>query len=132
MGYGLPASIGACFACGHEVYCITGDGSIMMNIQELQTIKHHHLPIKIFVLNNGGYRSLEMTQDNYFKSDYIGCNKQSGISFPDFQELAALFDLKYYCGYDRLEEMIYYPFGFLCEVNIGNEYKFNPKFTNSL
>lgn len=132
MGYDLPAAIGACFASGREVYCITGDGSIMMNIQELQTIKHHQLPIKIFVLNNGGYRSLEMTQDNYFKSDYIGCNEQSGISFPDFEKVAELYNLKYYRGYDRLEEMLYYPYGFLCEVEIGNEYIINPKFTNSL
>ena len=132
MGYDLPAAIGACFASGREVYCITGDGSIQMNLQELQTIKHHQLPIKIFVLNNGGYRSLEMTQDKYFKGDYIGCNKQSGISFPDFEKVAELYDLKYYNGYERLEEMIYYPGSLLCEVHIGNSYIINPKFTNSL
>jgi len=132
MGYDLPASIGACFASGREVYCITGDGSIQMNLQELQTIKYHNLPIKIFVLNNNGYRSLEMTQDNYFKGDYIGCNEQSGISFPSFEGLAELYDLKYYNGYERLEEMIYYPGGLLCEVGIGNSYIINPKFTNSL
>ncbi len=133
MGYDLPAAIGACFANNKkEVYCITGDGSIMMNLQELQTIKHHQLPIKIFVLNNGGYRSLEMTQENYFKSDYIGCNEQSGISFPDFKKVADLYDLKYYNGYKELEQMIYYPFSLLCEVHIGNSYVINPKFTNSL
>uniref|UniRef100_A0A6M3IU02 Putative thiamine pyrophosphate enzyme n=1 Tax=viral metagenome TaxID=1070528 RepID=A0A6M3IU02_9ZZZZ len=133
MGYDLPAAIGTCFANDKkEVYCITGDGSIQMNLQELQTIKHHQLPIKIFVLNNGGYRSLEMTQENYFKGDYIGCNKQSGISFPDFKKVADTFDLKYYNGYKELEQMIYYPFSLLCEVHIGNSYIINPKFTNSL
>lgn len=123
MGYDLPAAIGAHFACGREVYCITGDGSIQMNLQELQTIKHHNLPIKIFVLNNGGYRSLELTQENYFKSDYIGCNNQSGISFPDFKKVADLYGLKYYNGYEKLDEILYYPYGLLCEVHIGNSYK---------
>lgn len=133
MGYDLPAAIGACFANNKRpVYCITGDGSIMMNLQELQTIEHYDLPIKIFVLNNAGYRSLEMTQENYFKSDYIGCNKQSGVSFPEWKKVARTFNLKYYNGYEELEQMIYSPYSLLCEVSIGNSYIINPKFTNSL
>ncbi len=133
MGYDLPAAIGACLANNNQpVYCITGDGSIMMNLQELQTIKHYGLPIKIFVLNNSGYRSLEMTQENYFKGDYIGCNKQSGVSFPEWKKVAETFDLKYYNGYEELSQMIYYPYSLLCEISIGNSYIINPKFTNSL
>lgn len=133
MGYDLPAAIGACLANNKKsVYCITGDGSIMMNLQELQTIKHYELPIKIFVLNNGGYRSLEMTQENYFKGDYIGCNKQSGVSFPEFKKVADCYGFKYYNGYEELEQIIYYPYSLLCEVHIGNSYIINPKFTNSL
>jgi acetolactate synthase-1/2/3 large subunit len=133
MGYDLPAAIGACLANNKQpVYCITGDGSIMMNLQELQTIKHYGLPIKIFVLNNSGYRSLEMTQENYFKGDYIGCNKQSGVSFPEWKKVAETFDLKYYNGYEELSQMIYYPYSLLCEISIGNSYIINPKFTNSL
>jgi acetolactate synthase-1/2/3 large subunit len=73
-----------------------------------------------------------MTQENYFKGDYIGCNKASGISFPDFKKVADLYDLKYYNGYENLEEIISYPFSLLCEVHIGNSYIINPKFTNSL
>ena len=114
MGYDLPAAIGACFASGKEVICITGDGSIMMNLQELQTIKHYNLPIKIYILNNNGYRSLELTQTNYFNSDFIGCNPQSGVSFPDFKKLGEVF------GVD------------ITVVDIGNDYVFSPKFTNSL
>jgi len=114
MGYALPAAIGACFATGKEVICITGDGSIMMNLQELQTIKHYKLPIKIYVLNNNGYRSLELTQLKYFDGDFIGCNKDSGVSFPDFKKLCEVF------GVD------------ITVVDIGNEYVFAPKFTDSL
>jgi len=94
MGYCLPAAIGAAVASGREVICITGDGSIMMNLQELQTIKHYKLPIKIYVLNNHGYRSLELTQENYFNSDYIGCNEVSGVSFPDFNKIAQAFGVE--------------------------------------
>ncbi|HPK54380.1 MAG TPA: thiamine pyrophosphate-dependent enzyme, partial [Smithellaceae bacterium] len=67
MGYDLPAATGACFASGGEdVICITGDGSIQMNIQELQTIVHHKLPVKLFVINNGGYHSIRQTQSKFF------------------------------------------------------------------
>lgn len=139
MGYDLPAAIGACLANNKKpVYCITGDGSIMMNLQELQTIKHYKLPIKIFILNNGGYRSLEMTQENYFKGDYIGCNKKSGVSFPKWKRIAEAFELRYYNYKDMpyqditLENLRYNPSAFICEVEIGNAYTINPKWTNSL
>lgn len=130
MGYALPASIGACIANNKQpVYCITGDGSLQMNIQELQTIKHYDLPIKLFVLNNQGYRSIELTQTNYFNKDFIGCNRQSGVSFPDFRKVAGLYSMKYYDGYDKIDEIIAYPFSLLCEVKIGNDYVFNPKWS---
>jgi acetolactate synthase-1/2/3 large subunit len=133
MGYDLPAAIGAHFASGEEVICITGDGSIQMNIQELQTIKHHKLPIKIFVLNNGGYRSIEMTQDNYFGGNYIGCNDQSGVSFPDFRKVADTYGLEYFnTDEDTLEEVLSWGGAALCEVMLGKDYIFSPKFTTSL
>jgi acetolactate synthase I/II/III large subunit len=67
MGYDLPAAIGACIATGRkEVVCVTGDGSFQMNLQELQTIIHNKLPIKIFVINNDGYHSIRQTQLHYF------------------------------------------------------------------
>ena len=81
MGYALPAAIGACLANDKkEVICVTGDGSIQMNIQELQTIVHHKLPIKIFVLNNQGYISIRNTQKAFFNGIFIGSNKESGVS----------------------------------------------------
>ena len=88
MGYDLPASIGAAFARpSKRVICIAGDGSIQMNIQELQTIAHHHLPIKIFVLNNSGYLSMRMTQSGFF-GRLTGESASSGASLPDMVKVA--------------------------------------------
>ena len=83
MGYDLPAAIGACVAAGRRVICLAGDGSIQMNIQELQTIVHHHLPVKIFVFDNQGYLSMRQTQDNLFGGRYVGEGPESGVSLPD-------------------------------------------------
>jgi acetolactate synthase-1/2/3 large subunit len=84
MGHDLPAAIGAAIARGGKrVICLAGDGSVQFNIQELQTIRHHHLPIKIFVLNNGGYLSIRTTQSTFFKN-MVGESPASGVSFPDF------------------------------------------------
>lgn len=88
MGYDLPAAIGAYYASGKPVTCLAGDGSIMMNIQELQTILCNRLPIKIMLLNNNGYLSIRQTQSNYFPDNPIGCDMSSGVSFPDFSRLA--------------------------------------------
>ena len=77
------------------VICIAGDGSLQMNIQELQTVKHYSLPIKLFVLNNGGYHSIIQTQRNFFGDELIGCNEESGVSFPSLKKIAIAYDLKY-------------------------------------
>lgn len=136
MGYGLPASMGAALAVNREVICITGDGSLQMNLQELQTIKHHNLPIKIFILNNRGYRSIEQTQATFFDSDFIGCNKDSGISFPDFSRLADLYDLKYFKidATSRMKQVIEsvlaYAGATLCEVVLNPDYVFAPKLSS--
>lgn len=88
MGYDLPAAVGAATARnGARVICLAGDGSIQLNIQELQTIVHHRLPIKIFVLNNNGYLSIRSTQKNFF-GNLVGESPQSGISFPDMVRVA--------------------------------------------
>lgn len=84
MGYDLPASIGAAVARGgRRVICLAGDGSLQLNIQELQTVAHHQLPVKIFVLNNDGYLSIRSTQKNFF-GRVMGESASSGVSFPDF------------------------------------------------
>ena len=95
MGYDLPAAIGAAAASGRDVCCITGDGSIQMNIQELQTIVHNKLPVKIFIHANGGYFAIVQTQENFF-GRLSGCTASSGISMPDFEGIAQAYRMPYY------------------------------------
>lgn len=95
MGYDLPAAIGAAVAMKRGVYCITGDGSIMMNLQELQTIVHYDLPIKIVVFSNDGYGAIRQTCKNFFDGTFIGCTKETGVSFPNFQLIANAFGFEY-------------------------------------
>lgn len=93
MGYDLPAAIGAAFAAPkRRVHCLAGDGSVQMNIQELATIAHHRLEIKIFILNNGGYLSIRSTQANFFKL-LVGEGPQSGVTFPNYAALARAYGL---------------------------------------
>ena len=94
MGFDLPASIGACFAHQQKTtVCITGDGSIQMNLQELQTIVHHKLPIKIFMFNNQGYLSIKLTQESFFCGFRVGCCCNSGVTLPDMLKLAEVYGL---------------------------------------
>ncbi len=97
MGYGLPAAIGASFAQNKgEVMSLNCDGGMMMNLQELQTIVHHQLPIKIMIFNNDGYLMIKHTQKNLFKGKYVGTDRNSGVSCPDFSRIADAFKIKYY------------------------------------
>ncbi len=94
MGYGLPAAIGACFANGRKrVICLEGDGSIQMNIQELETIAYHRLPVKLFLFNNGGYLSVRTTQSNFFPGNLVGESEKSGVGFPDFVRVAKAYGI---------------------------------------
>lgn len=95
MGYELPAALGAFHATNKEIICIAGDGSIMMNLQELSIIGFQKLPIKIFLLNNEGYHSIRQTQKNYFPNNLVGCGVESGLPFPNFKDLAKGFSLEY-------------------------------------
>ena len=96
MGFTLPAAIGVSFAKpGVCVVGITGDGSLQMNIQELQTIVHHNLPIKIVVWNNNGYLSIRATQKKFFESRFIGTDDKSGVSFPDLEKIANAYGLQF-------------------------------------
>ena len=95
MGYDVPAAIGAAIASGRKVYCITGDGSIMMNLQELQTIVQNDLPISIVVFANDGYGAIRQTGKNFFDGAYIGCTPDTGVSFPDFAKVAETFGFVY-------------------------------------
>lgn len=95
MGYDLPAAIGASIATKKEVICVTGDGSIMMNLQELQTIKHYNIPIKIIIFCNDGYNAFRQTCKNFFDNCLIGCNAETGVSFPNFEKVALTFGFEY-------------------------------------
>lgn len=132
MGYDLPAAIGAAVAReGKRVVCLAGDGSIQMNIQELQTIAHHQLPIKIFVLNNGGYLSIRITQKNFF-GNFIGESPDSGTSFPDVVQIARAYGLPAYRiesadFVNTIDEILAQNGPVLCEVMINPEQTFEPK-----
>jgi acetolactate synthase-1/2/3 large subunit len=109
MGYGLPAAIGACFAIGRKrVLCFEGDGSIQLNIQELETVHYHRLPLKIFVFNNGGYLSIRSTQNNFFDGRLVGESATSGVGFPDFVKVAKAYGIPAcrITGHTHLEEAI--------------------------
>lgn len=97
MGYDLPAAIGAALAAeGRRVLCITGDGSIQMNLQELQTIRARSLPIKIFVYDNKGYLSIRRTQETFFAGRIVGADSASGVSLPDLERIAAAYGLPFF------------------------------------
>jgi len=97
IGYDLPAAIGVAVARPEldRVVCLAGDGSVMMNLQELQTIAGMRLPVKVFVLNNSGYHSIRQTQSNFFPGRIVGCGTDSGLSFPDFGKVAAAFGMPF-------------------------------------
>ncbi|MCR4589591.1 MAG: thiamine pyrophosphate-binding protein [Lachnospiraceae bacterium] len=97
MGFALPAALGAAASgSGKRIICIDGDGSFMMNMQELQTIVHNGFDIKIIILNNNGYHSIRQTQKNLFSGrEHVGIDKNSGVSFPDLKKIASAFGLSY-------------------------------------
>ena len=106
MGYGLPAAIGTCIAGGgKETICLEGDGSIMMNLQELMTILTNRLPVKIFLINNNGYHSIRITQTNLFGDHTkVGIGPESGdLSFPEFEKLAKAFGYPYFAAHSNAE-----------------------------
>lgn len=137
MGYDLPAAIGACFANDKkDVICLAGDGSIMMNLQELQTVKHYNLPLKIFVLNNSGYSSIRQTQKNFFGEKFVACSENSGVSVPDFTRIATAFGIPAFSIRDdknlaeQISEIITRPGPLLCEVMLEHDYIFQPKLSS--
>ena len=134
MWYDLPAAIGACFANNRkDTICLAGDGSIMMNLQELQTIKHYNLPIKLFVLNNDGYISIQQTQNNFFEGRKTACTRESWVTLPDFIRIGQAFDLPTIKidSKDNLDEQIQKvlktEWPILCEVILTPWYIFAPK-----
>ena len=107
MGFTIPACIGAAFAKGGDVIGVTGDGSFMMTLQELQTIAHYNLPVKLFVWNNDGYLSIRTTQKKFFEGREIGTDPESGVSIPNIREVVKSFGIEHvYAEVDCLEGSI--------------------------
>jgi acetolactate synthase I/II/III large subunit len=134
MGFDLPAAIGACVAQGRRrVVCLAGDGSIMLNLQELQTIAGLGLPIKIFVLNNNGYLSIRLTQTNFFPDNPVGAGPESGVTFPDFGRLAHGFGLPFrrcetHAGLrDAIRATLDGPGPQVCEIVLDPAQAFSPR-----
>lgn len=134
MGYGLPAALGVAVSDNsRRVVCIDGDGSVMMNIQELATIAHNNLDIKLIILNNNGYHSIRQTQTNLFKPPFVGIDGDSGVGFPDFGKLADAFGLRYFhigneteCD-EVLENAIACEGPCICEALLDPKQNFAPK-----
>ena len=133
MGLSLPLGIGACFAAKDaKVVAVTGDGSLQMNIQELQTLHHYNIPLKLFVVNNNGYLSIRNTQENYFEGRYAGSDPKSGVSCPDLRKIAYAYDLKYESIYNqeelenKVEDVINFDGPIICEVFTFEDQKIIP------
>ena len=134
MGYGLPGAIGASFARNKgEVLCLNCDGGMMMNLQEIQTLVHHQLPIKLFIFNNDGYLMIKHTQKNLFEGRYSGTNKSSGVSCPDFSKLSAAFNIPYHSirtwedFHNVIPKIQEYVGPLICDVFTDPEQFFHPK-----
>lgn len=139
MGYDVPAAIGACFASGKKrVICIAGDGSIHMNIQELQTIVHHKLPIKIFVLSNDGYLAVRSTQDAYFPGRYVAADSSSGVTLPDFVKVAqayglAVLRIRNHQGMEQaIQSVLDHQGPILCDINMSPQQTLHPKLASEI
>ncbi len=136
MGYGLPAAIGTCIGGGRKTtICLEGDGSIMMNLQELQTILTNKLPIKIFLINNNGYHSIRITQSNLFSEHCkVGIGPESNdLSFPEFEKIAKAFGYPYYSAHSNAEmkqavdEVLKTEGPVFCEIFTDTEQVWEPK-----
>lgn len=136
MGYGLPAAVGLCIAGGRrDTVCLEGDGSIMMNLQELQTIVTNRLPIKIFLINNQGYHSIRITQNNLFKDHCkVGVGPESGdLSFPEYRKIAEAFGYPYFSAHSNDEmkqavaDTLARPGYAICEIFTNTTQVWEPK-----
>lgn len=128
MGTGLPESIGACLADNRQtVICLSGDGSMQFNIQELQTVLNYNLPVKIFVMNNQGYLAIRHTQKAFLESNFAGSSDNGGVKLPDFKKVAQAYGIetvliKNNSEIDRgIESMMSNSKPMLCELIVNPE-----------
>lgn len=134
MGYDLPAAIGATIATGNRVICLAGDGSLMMNLQELQTLVGYNLPVKVIVLNNNGYHSIKQTQRAYFSDNIFGIDPSNGVSLPDFVKLGNALNITSHrvttidqWRSDTIQQLLSNDNPALIEVMLDPEQMFSPK-----
>ena len=95
MGHTSSVALGYSLSNNHKTLCIDGDGSFLMNVQELETISYNKLPIKIFIINNGGYALIKGTQEGFLNKNYVGVDKSSGLGIPNFAKVAYAYSIKY-------------------------------------
>jgi len=132
MGYALSAAVGAAFASGKRILCLTGDGGLMMNIQELATIRRYNLDVKVFIFNNGGHAIQKQTIDTWLGSHYAAVDEKTGLSFPDFVKTAEAFGLPALRGsrHDGLEDIIEKALAargpLVCDIMIDPDQKIEP------
>lgn len=133
MGFGLPGAIGACYANGRrKTICISGEGGLQMNIQELQTVVHNRLPIILFVINNGGYLTIKHMQQNHFNR-YVGSEVSSGVSCPDLQKIAAAYGIPSSVInntgelHTNLDEILEQPGPYICEIMMPEDQPLIPR-----
>jgi len=137
MGYGLPAAVGACFANeGGRVICLEGDGSIQLNIQELETVHYYRLPVKIFLFNNDGYLSIRTTQNSFFDGHLVGESERSGVGFPDFVRVAKAYGI-HACRIrthkdlgEKVDQVLQADGPVLCDVHMDPDQLFVPRTTS--
>jgi len=134
MGYGLPGAIGACIGNNKKrVICIVGDGGLMMNLQELETMKHNNLPIKLFIFNNKGYTTQKETEKSYGWKRLIGVNAESGLSMPNFMKIAEALGIKairlenHENMREKIREVLDYDGAVICDLNLSEEQLVEPK-----
>ncbi|MBF0549573.1 MAG: thiamine pyrophosphate-binding protein [Deltaproteobacteria bacterium] len=137
MGYS-PAAAGVAAASDRPVYCITGDGSFQFNLQELQTIVHNKLKIKIIMLSNNGYLLIRLTQNNFLGGRHIGTHKETGVSFPDMSRISQAYGLDYMQISsvdeldDKLEELIALDHAVICEVMTPPDQLLQPRVASKI
>lgn len=136
MGYS-PSSIGVAVSAADaekkDIYCISGDGSIQMNLQEFQTIAHYNLPIKTIIINNDGYLLIRLTQKNFCENRLIGESNKNGVGFPSMEKVADLYGIKYLSIktmeelHSKIDELIAYKGPMICELFTPREQLLIPR-----
>ena len=135
MGYSIAAAIGAAVASRkqEEVIAIIGDGSVQMNIQEIENIKHYNLPIKIFIINNQGYGMVKQTIDTWLNKNYVGCDKKSGLSMPEFSRVFQAYGIKSVSIFknselnSKIKKVLGHRGPIMCDVKVSPNARIIPK-----